>query len=119
MKPPITLSFSTWTEQGIPFAETRRRMSERGDDECYEMYAVLVARGHLSAPMMRALGRLASGLRSTRLVLDQVEPELRALAVQLSGDPRLGGKALDTVVEGYALYIETLVRQAYKLLPIS
>ena len=103
----------TWTEQGVPFAETRVRTPERDDVECYGAFALLTARRLLTPKWVRELGDLATRLQSTKAVLRAVEPALRASLVK-RGRP-LSPVALDALVEMYALTIEAFVRQAKKL----
>lgn len=109
MKTPVV----TWTEQGIPFAETRARMPERDDMECYSALAYFTANGLLKPQRMRQLGDLASRLQSTKAVLNAVEPALRASLVKRVAN--LSALSLDALVEMYALTIEAFVRQAKKL----
>lgn len=109
MKAPLV----TWTEQGISFAETRVRMPERGDSECYTAFACFTANGLLTPRRMRELGDLATRLQSTKAVLNAVEPSLRASLVKRVEN--LSPMSLNALVEMFALTIEAFVRQAKKL----
>ena len=103
--PPLDL----WSDRGISHQEIRARLTERSDQDVLGACTWLRAMGVVDEETRVSIVKLAELRRSSRLVLDAVEP---ALNEHLRGHPRL-----PQLLELHALMVEACVRVSEKLYP--